>query len=275
MIKKSVLVFLVFAVWGCLAKAQENGIGRKIFQTYRDSVVTVKFVLQERAVMKGREGGSIESKMQTNGTIVSKNGIIVCSLTTSDPSQILSQFMGANSNVSLKSKIISIKIRFPDGQEISADILLRDPGQDLLFLKPVKKMPSSITYVHLSDSANPEIFDNIFFISRLGKMANWAPLISAGRISGIIKEPRLSYIPESEEFANESFGDVLGNPVFASNGKIIGIILLSKGLSSSEGATMGSMLFNSTEALGTIPVIIPANDILKVEAQIKSVSTKK
>jgi hypothetical protein len=273
MIKKIGLLFLVFAVYVGFAKAQNNEIGNKIFKTYRDSIVTIQFVLQEKAVLKGKEGGSVESKMQTNGTIISKVGIIVCSLTTSDPSQIISQFMGENPNVSIKSKITRIKVRFPDGQESEANILLRDPSQDILFIKPVKE-PSSVTYVDLSKSANPGIFDDIFFISRLGEMANWAPIISIGKISGIIKEPRLSYIPESEQFANESFGDVLGNPVFASTGKIIGIILLSKGVSSNEGATVGSMLFNSTEALGTIPVIVPAGDILKVESQIQPASEK-
>ncbi|MCL5408517.1 MAG: serine protease [Candidatus Omnitrophica bacterium] len=272
MIKKLVLCFLSFAVGVTIVKAQNSSeIGKKIFKTYRNSVVTIKFVLQERAVMKGREGASVESKMQTNGTIISKNGIIVCSLTTSNPSKLISQFMGAGSNLSIKSKITSIKVRFPNGQESEANILLTDPGEDILFIKPVK-IPSSMVYVNLSNNASPEIFDNIFFLSRLGTMANWAALISSGTISGIIKEPRLVYIPESEEFANESFGDVLGNPVFASNGKIIGIILLSKGISSNEGANMGSMLFNSTEALGTIPVIVPAGDILKVESQIKTSS---
>ncbi len=266
MTRKLILLFLAFAVYGSLARAQDNGIGKKIFQTYSNSVVNITFVLQEKTVVKGREGGSVESQMQTNGTIISKNGIILCSLATSDPLQVL---MGRNPAVSIKTKITSIKVRFPNGQESEANILLRDPGEDMLFIKAVQP-PSAITSVNLTDSDGAGIFDKIFFISRLSEMANWAPLISIGRISGIIKVPRLSYIPESQEFANESFGDVLGNPVFTVKGKIIGVILLSKEIpSSNEGANMGTMLFNSTETLGIIPVIVPAGDILKVESQIK------
>jgi hypothetical protein len=270
MIKK-IIVFLMFLViFRCFAQDPEQDAGKKILQTYGGSIVAVKIVTEENWLAKGKEGQKQELKTETYGTVITKDGITICSLSASNPSEALASAMDMGeeeSGFSVESKITDIKIRFTDGQEVPADILLRDKNLDILFIKPKKKPSSPITsYVNLSDSASADILDKIFIVSRLGQIANWNTMICISRIDGIIEKPRLYYVPDGDLWS------ALGVPVFTENGKIIGIVLLKKIKPQSSG--MGGDMFNPTSTLGMLPCIVPAKDVLDDMSQIQTPAKK-
>ena len=261
---RKIIMVLFFAALTCIVSADEvKDTGKKITEKFGNSVVTVKLVMENKMVVEGRESGKKESKSDIIGTVISKDGLTLCSLGASDPSEIFSQFEEQGEQGQLKfsyeSKITDVKIRFASGEEVPGEVVLRDKDLDLLFIKPTKTPSSQISYIDLSDSEKTDVLDNVFIVNRLGQVANWTVLISVGRITGIMEKPRLYYIPE------ESLVENLGNPVFAAGGKIVGIVLLRKFPGKGFGA--GSLL-EGIAGFGLLPVILPAKDILEIQNQI-------
>lgn len=266
--KYGALMGICFATLACTSflltpacANEEAAVGRRILRKWQDTVVTVKLSIETRMVVEGREVSKRETKTEVTATVIDPSGLAVLSLSATDPTKIFSQMELGGDEYSFKweSKITDVRIRLSDGREVPARVVLRDEDLDLAFVRPAEKFSKPIPALNLSRHVRLKILDQIVVLTRLGRVAGWAPSVSMGRIQAIVRKPRTFYVPG---LATMEGG--LGSPVFALNGKVVGVLLLR--VMRARGAGLGAM-FGGMGGMGILPVILPAADILEVAKQ--------
>ena len=230
--------------------------GRAVLEKWNSSIVTVQMVT---AVSMGMQSQKMEDKAEATGTIIDPSGLVVFSLTSSDPTAALGKMMGmfgGPGDSGMQAEVTDIKIRLPDGEELPSEIVLRDRDLDLVFVRPTEKPSAALPAVDLADPALPKTLDQVVVLNRLGNVANWTTSAKLGRIQAVIEKPRTYYI----------LGDdlTLGAPVFTLDGKIVGIMLLRTG---TGRPSMGAFL-QGISGMGMLPIILPAEDIAEVAQQV-------
>jgi hypothetical protein len=116
-----------------------------------------------------------------------------------------------------------------------------------------------MTAIDLTDSVEPQLLDEIFTLARLGRIARRTVAAMSGEIQAIVTRPRTYYITDGETVSGST-----GNPVFAADGKIVGIVLYH--------VLAGASQSTSNEE-SIIPVVVPAADILEVAANAPKTAT--
>jgi S1-C subfamily serine protease len=246
----------------CAAVCEEADQGRDILNRWQSAVVTVKLVTENRMVAQGREMSKTEGKSEVTGTIIDPSGLVLVSLFSVDSSKVferMAAMSGGAANYKMETQVTDVKIRLPDGEELPAKIVLRDEDLDLAFIRPTEKLAETMPAVDLSDKAEPRLLDPIVVLNRMGKVANWAPAVILDRIYAIVEKPRRFYVPTPNAMEGG-----LGSPVFALDGKAVGIFVLRVAPSADSG--MGS-LFGGMSSMGLLPIILPSEDILAVAQQ--------
>jgi len=230
---------------------------RALAERHAEAVVAVQLVLKEQMTMFGRNSQEQENKGEITGTMIDPSGLTVASLTSLDPTSIVTDAMtagmGMGMDLKMESQVASARILLPDGKELEAQVVLRDPDLDLVFIRPKEKPATPLAYVDLSDTYAPVLMDEVITVSRLGNLGHRSPSVSACRIEAVVEKPRLFYVPEQELSAALT----LGCPVFSAvEGKTVGVRLVRKG---------------KTDALSArdfvMAIILPASDILEASKQ--------
>ena len=225
--------------------------GRALVAKWQNAVIGIK-VVAKMSMSYGGKDSTQEQKNEAVGCVIDASGLVVTTLKETDPSSIIEEMPGGQGEkLSVSAEITDVKYVMADGKEIAAKVILRDKDLDLAFLRPVKKLDAPMTSLDLSKTAKPTLFDQIIILSRQGAVGNRAISVSLDRISSILEKPRTLYIPDG-------YGD-FGNPTFAMDGNLIGIMVmkqLPKGSSSASG-------WKDTMA----QVIMPAADIAEVAKQ--------
>ncbi|MCX7919917.1 MAG: serine protease [bacterium] len=261
-----VVLFVVFIIIHGVpvsAATEEVAAGKEILTKWQKAVVTLQIVSKQRISYGGRESSGDESKSEATGTVIDPSGLIVMSLFATDPNarmfEMLSDSGDIESQFKRETEITDVKILMPDATEIPAKIVLRDKDLDLAFVRPTQKPAKPFTAIDLTNNTTVGVLDSIIILSRLGKVANRVPSISIDMIQAVIEKPRTFFIPGAKSEAGD-----FGSPVFALNGKVVGIVLLrSIPLERSSRSVFGGM-----SGLGMLPVILPASDILEVVNQV-------
>ena len=230
--------------------------GRAVLEKWKSSVVTVQMVT---AVSMGTGSQKVEDKAEATGTIIDPSGLVVFSLTSSDPTLALGKMMGmfgGSGDSGMQAEVTDIKIRLPGGEELPSEIVLRDRDLDLVFVRLNEKPSSPLSAVNLADPTSPKALDEVVVLNRLGNVANWTTSARLDRIEAVVEKPRTYYL----------LGDdlTLGAPVFALDGKIVGIMLLRTG---TTRPSMGAFL-EGISGMGMLPIILPAEDIAEVAQQV-------
>jgi len=225
--------------------------GRALLGKWRSSIITVQMVT---AVSMGQGSQKMEEKGEATGTVIDPSGLVVLSLTSSDPSSAFEGMMP--DGFSMETEVTDVKIRLPDGDELPAEIVLRDKDLDLVFVRPNEKPGEPLQAVDLADSARLRVLDEVVILNRLGSLANWTTSAKLERVQAVVGKPRTYYVL-GEEIA-------LGAPVFALDGKIVGIMTLRTAVGR---PSMGGLL-RGMSGLGMMPVVLPAEDIAEVAEQV-------
>jgi hypothetical protein len=236
--------------------------GRDILAKSQGAVVAVKLAIKQSVSMGGRESKS-ESKTETTGTVIDPSGLTVVSLATTDPSSTVKDAYaraiaargGDMSQFKFDSELNDVKIVLADGTEIPADVVLRDKDLDLAYLRPSDKPAKPLASIDLTKDAKAQILDEVIVINRLSQAANRAAAVSIGRIEGIIDKPRTFYL-----LGQSMWGYSLGAPVFSTDGKLIGIVLLRNAKTQTDQDS--GFIFSNLNQWGMMPVILPASDIV-------------
>lgn len=244
------LVVLLPAAYGDDVAAQ----GRQVIDKWQQSVVTVRLVVK-MTMSTGEEGSQEqEHKADVNGTVVDPSGLTVVSLADVDPGETYKRMMGEGApdepKLNIESKVSDVKLRFADGTEVPAKVVLRDKDLDLAFVRPTEKLAQPAAAIDLIQSATPQILDQVVSLNRLGESGDWAMAPRVDRIQAILKKPRTVYVPQDI--------DQTGTPAFSLDGKIVGVTLLR--LSAAPGGA------DEMEDFG-LAIILPAADVLEVAKQ--------
>lgn len=262
-----VAVLAVVLVPFSAAAASVEDAGREILARVQDSVVSVKLTLKVSTAFEGRSGQKRDQTLEVTGTCVDPSGLVVASLRTVDPSEAMSSMSFGFGEDSFKSKyeteITEVKIVLGAGQEkeIPAKVVLRDKDLDLAFIRPIEKPAKPFAYVDLSKEAKPRMFDQIVVVDRMGKAENRSPFGLVARIGSIIDRPRTFHV-----LSDIASTLTLGSPAFASDGRVIGVMVYRIHVTAMKERGMGR---------GMTPGILPAADVLEVAKQAMAAEPEK
>ena len=244
------------------ATAQEDrAAAREIVKRWQAAIVNVRVVLKMRISVGGREMQSMDESVETVGTVIDPSGLTVLSLGSLNPGSMMNRIMGSGGGqdrMEIGSEPSDVKLRLPDGRELSARIVLRDEDLDLAFLRPTVKPAKPLVAVNLSDEGRPALLDPVVILSRLGRVGGWTPSASLQTIGAIIEKPRTFYVIETGGTGG------MGTPAFTASGKVVGLLTMRSIQTGKPG--MLSMM-SGTEALGLLPVILPAADVREIAQQ--------
>jgi S1-C subfamily serine protease len=236
---------------------------KAILKANQRSVVTVELVIKSRMSFGGMGGQSNESRREATASVIDPSGLCVLSLSATDPGgmvrAILGGMSGDDSRFKMDTELSGVRILLDDGTEIPAEVVLRDKDLDLAFIRPKAKLAVPLPALDLAHSGKAEVFDQVISLNRLGSVAGRAYAGSVERISAVVKDPRLFYIPENSPTRTD-----LGSPAFTLDGKVLGVFVMRSRESGGGGGAL-SLLSNPQEAFTAI--ILPAQDVLKAAKQ--------
>jgi len=116
-----------------------------------------------------------------------------------------------------ESEFKDVKLRLANNAEVPADVVLKDPDLNLIFIAPVvdPTVPArKFTSVRLDKPATGEILGNYFLIARGPKSLQRVPIVRITTVLGIVEKPRMMYLLSEQ---------ALGVPIFDSSGLVLGI----------------------------------------------------
>jgi S1-C subfamily serine protease len=260
------LVLLVPVSGG--AQTEARTAARELVRKWQDAIVNVRVTLKLRMSVGGREMNASDDSADTVGTVIDPSGLTVLSLGALNPGAMMNKIMGAASQggggerPQLNSEPTDVKIRIPDGRELSARIVLRDEDLDLAFLMPTGKLDKPLLAIDLTNATKPSLLDEVVVLSRLGRVGGWAPAASLHNIGAIIEKPRTFFVTDAP-----GGGTSMGTPAFLPNGKVVGLMTLR---SVDPGRPGMLAMMGSSEGLGLLPVILPAEDVVEIAKQATS-----
>jgi len=234
---------------------------RKILAARQDSVLWISAVCKVSFSTDGNSDAPVnipdqERKVETLGTVIGTNGLMVTSLTGIDPSRELTgrevSMGGSRVRLEASSVIKEVKIVMPDGVEVPAEVIMKDADLDLAFVlarsdaKEFKEV--EFKAVDLKDSAKPLIADEVVSVTRSDEVLSRQPTVYNGQVNVLVSKPR--------EFIRASTGG-LGTPTFDLEGKLIGIGVM-----------------RSDKERRSVVVLVPAGDVDEIAEQARSAVQK-
>ena len=243
-------------------------VGRHLVNDLGDAVVTVQIVVQQGISFGGQERNVNEQKSETTGTVIDPRGLTVVSLTTVDPTAMVDRLMrgsaeGMSRDFNFDVNLTDARLLMPDGREVPATMVLRDRDLDLAFLRPLAPQAEPFAFVDLSEAREVELLDSVFVLSRMARVGARQPAISIDQVHAYVHRPRPFYV------LNQLMASVskLGAPVFAEDGVPVGILVLRSVPTAGGAGGMGGM-FGGLDAMGMLPIVLPAVDILETAEQV-------
>ena len=252
-------VVLSLAMLAGAAHADELAdAARGLVAANKDAVVTIKLVIESRYSMQGGGSQTDESKTEITGTVIDPSGLVVVSLFTTDPTSAMQNMGAEDMGFSIETEIKSADILTPEGDEIAAEVVLRDKDLDLAFLRPKEKVETPFKALDLAKAGAPAQLDPVVAISRLGRVANRAHGALLDRIEAVVEKPRTFYVPAGGGMNQNS----LGAPVFTMDGNVAGIMVLRTIRSGGGGM---SMMRGGGDNM--VMIVMPCADVLEVAQQ--------
>ena len=253
------IALLFLALAGLLApptcaRADEQGsAARAISAAAGDAIIAVRVTLKYRVVTEGEEAQEEEDTNEITGTIIDPSGLTVCALSEVDPSHRMKMMGEQEENFKFEADVTGVQFVLSEGKEIPAKIVLRDTDLDLAFIRPTEAQPTPFKTIDLSQSASPQLMDQLVVLGRLSEAANRAPYVAMDRVTAVVTKPRTLYVAGISTWVAG-----LGIPAFTLDGKVVGITVL-RSIPSATGSSAGGA--------SSMPVLLPAADILTVAKQ--------
>jgi S1-C subfamily serine protease len=145
-------------------------------------------------------------------------------------------------------EVKEVQIVMPDGLEVPAEVVYKDIDQDLAFIraKADSKEFASAKFkaIDLKDSVKTDIAEETISLGRADEVLGRQPSVACGQVNVILSKPHLFY---------RISGAGLGTPTFDADGKLIGIGVVHR---------LGNK--------GSVPVVMPAADIVAIAEQAKN-----
>lgn len=214
-------------------------------------------VVQFTVVVKiggGAVGEEQNAEQEAKGVVIDPSGLIVTTNYAIDPASVFANMGGGDAMSKITSKVVSVRILTPEGDEIPAKVVLRDTDRNLAFLRPLTPPRTPLPFIDLKSGGKAQIGDVIFIYGRMGKSGNRGAEVNYSRVTGIVERPRLQYViqplPGSSDFGAMAFNE---------QGLPLG--LLSFRMAPGKRGGFGGA---SSDAL---MVVVPTEDIAEIGAQ--------
>jgi hypothetical protein len=243
-------LFLILATGPSSLQAltdSEAAAGRALVKRYADSIISVSLVLTLNITVGDRTMPPQEVRDEQNGTVISTTGLTVTSLSTIDPRAAtlarLRAGAGGRAIQIADTEFKEVKLRLPDGTEIPARVVLKDPDTDLAFIAPDAAASAGHTFtpVDLEHAAKAEVLGTYFDVIRAQRELQRLPLVNTTTIQGIVEHPRPFYLATTE---------APGTPVFDAQGAVLGLCVQH---------------MNGGRAIR--PVILPSSQVAEIAKQ--------
>ncbi len=228
---------------------------RTLLDEHGKAIVHVAAVAKVTASGGGRNLGSRERKIEAMGMLISKDLVLV-PYSMLDPTSLMEGRMVQGPQgpmrMTVKADFEEVKVRFADGTETPARIILKDTDLDLGFvrLEPTEDdpLPEKLHTIALDGGAEAKMLEEVIVLARLGKSLDRRPMVSLDRIAAVVKRPRTFYVARRT---------MLGAPVFTVQGKLLGYCV--RRVSSGEDASHPR-------------VILPTADVARIAEQAAEVT---
>lgn len=185
--------------------------GRKVFERYSQSVVTVKANLSVSLPNSEEEIVS-----QCTGILIEPRGFVILALSALDPTMLLDP----ETRSMIQIRFIETKIIFKDDKEIELEVILQDKDKDLLLLKSKEPIPETLPVLSLKEENRsiPQVLDPLLLIMQYGKIAKREHSADILRVEGKVEKPVLFFLINQNRAM-----DVLSSPLFSLDGKFVGM----------------------------------------------------
>jgi hypothetical protein len=227
--------------------------GRAVFNKYQHVVAKVSLAITTRRSISGLSPQTNEVRQIVSGTVVTPSGITAVPLAQIDAEE-LAQMAPRDPRMKLEFEVSDIRMTIQGTEDVPAEVVQREKEVGFAFVRPKAKLAAPAAWLDLSQAGSAEILDPVIALNRLSPVAGRAYSASVERIAGIVREPHLFYIPDS----NVSTA-TLGSPAITLDGKALGIFTLRASRSPSGPGPQGENFAG---------VIIPAKDILDAAKRI-------
>ena len=248
----SMLYCMVFSAGAIAETAAVNERARAVFDSHKHTVVSIQLVLKTRYSF-GSDTQEQESNLELSGTVISPDGLTVVALSSTDPTGLIRILSGEQDDSDVATEISDVKIMLPDGNDIEAQVVLRDNDLDLAFILPTERPEEPLPHVSLENVGKPKIFDQVVAINRLGQVANRVYSGALETIEAVVERPRTYYIPGSNPTHTS-----MGCPAFTLDGEFVGIFVVRAIRRTTTTRGSGSSM---------IAIIVPADEIAYVAEQ--------
>ena len=222
---------------------------RKLYETAQKSIVTIRLVL--KISMGSRDN---ETKSEAIGTVIDASGLTVVAATAIDPASMFrSAMQSRSSQFKLEVKVNEAALLMPDGTEIEADVVFKDEGLGLAFVRP-REVPKELSVVPLQAARPAQVLDEVLLVGRYGRSANRAPWVDQTRVRAIVRGPHPFAI------CGEEASGAVGTIGYGTDGAPLGIFV-GRASTDSEG---------SGPSRGAMVVLRPLSDLIDATAQAKA-----
>ena len=252
---------------GAMAGADEKAATmRQLVADHGEAVVTVKMAIKETMSMAEYGSEVSEYTQEIPATVISAEGLMVTSLLQLDPGAMMANMFfeesGDEEGFETKTEVTSLRV-LKGQDEVESEVVLRDTDLDLAFMRPVKKPESAWPHVDLTAPPTVQVFDVVFVLGRMGRVANRIATVGETRVQGIIEKPRLTYI--LGEYPGQ------GMPVYTESDACMGINV-TRFLKVSSGSGAG---YSSGYQSNMASIVVPGPDIVELVAQVPAYAETK
>jgi hypothetical protein len=228
------------------------------------TLVTVKFVLKVK--MGGMFGGAgdQESEEEVGGLMIEPGGLVLVSNTNLGGFAAMMGRMLGGMGGDISAVPTDLKVLIGDDTEgLEAELLARDTELDLAWVRIKEPGEKTFAALDLAKSAKPSLGQRLLTISRMGKYYDRATVVNELRVAGFTRKPRELIVPGGS-------GAQLGAPVYTTDGKLVGVMILQLPDAGDSGGSPLGMLSQMSEMEGAMTgLILPAERVLKATTRAK------
>jgi S1-C subfamily serine protease len=250
-IQGSLVAAIVTAVLAVGAQAQNEADYQKVLQDKSPAFVTIKFVLK----MKMGGMGESETESEITGAMIDPKGLVLCSNTQ------LGGIAGFMKSMGREMTATPTDLKVLVGEEtegLEAKLLARDTELDLAWVQIKDPGQRKFAYVNLANGAEAKVGQLVIGVRRMAKYFDRATVVSESRVAGVTRKPRRLYVPILPLTNN------LGLPVFASDGKVVGVAVLQMPSDEDQEDSPAAMFSRMSSLQDMMSgMILPAADVVE------------
>lgn len=233
------------------AEPSPTEIAQLLVRRYSAAIVQVNLVVKVSGTVGDKAIPPRELKHEAWATLIGPGGLAVVSLAAIDPSEVLEGTRINTAKGPMKIDVTGVefklvRLRLPDGTEVPARVILKDPDLDVAFIKPINRVAMPLVHVDLANDAYPQLLSTGYVLGRSSRATQGAPMVRRSDIISLSENPRRKIVAENGQ---------PGCPMFDAYGKLYGLCV---------------RLFANGRPTGNL--VLPAADIAEIAKQADSIT---